>query len=48
MRRQDLVRFGEYLKPWQEKPTDDPKYLIFPIPNQQLAANPNLEQNPGY
>ena len=48
MRRQDLVRFGEYLKPWQEKPVDDPKYLIFPIPNQQLAANPNLVQNPGY
>lgn len=48
MRRQDLIRFGEFLKPWQEKPTDDPKYLIFPIPNQQLAANPNLEQNPGY
>jgi starch-binding outer membrane protein, SusD/RagB family len=47
-RRQDLIRFGKFLNPWQEKPTDDPKYLLFPIPNQQLAANPNLEQNPGY
>lgn len=47
-RRQDLIRFGKFLQPWQEKPTDDPKYLLFPIPNQQLAANPNLEQNPGY
>ena len=47
-RRTDLIRFGKYLNPWQEKPTDDPKYLIFPIPNQQLAANPNLVQNPGY
>lgn len=47
-RRQDLIRFGKFLTPWQEKPTDDPKYLLFPIPNQQLAANPNLEQNPGY
>lgn len=47
-RRTDLQRFGVYLKPWQYKPTDDPKNLIFPIPNQALAANPNLKQNPGY
>ena len=47
-RRQDLIRFGKFLQPWQEKPTDDPKYLLFPIPNGQLAANPNLSQNPGY
>lgn len=48
MRKQDLIRFGKFLQPWQEKPTDDPKYLWFPIPNQQLSANPNLVQNPGY
>lgn len=47
-RREDLIRFGKFLAPWQEKPTDDPKYLLFPIPNGQLAANPNLTQNPGY
>ena len=47
-RRQDLIRFGKFLTPWQEKPTDDPKYLLFPIPNGQLAANSNLNQNPGY
>lgn len=47
-RRQDLIRFGKYLQPWQEKPTDDPKYLLFPIPSEQLAVNPNLTQNPGY
>ena len=47
-RRTDLIRFGKYLTPWQEKPTDDPKYLLFPIPNQQLSANPNLVQNPNY
>lgn len=47
-RRQDLIRFGKFLQPWQEKPTDDPKYLLFPIPNEQLAVNPNLTQNPGY
>ncbi|NNV53826.1 RagB/SusD family nutrient uptake outer membrane protein [Limnovirga soli] len=48
MRKQDLIRFGKFLQPWQEKPSDDPKYLWFPIPNQQLSANPNLVQNPGY
>lgn len=47
-RRQDLIRFGKFLNPWQEKPTDDPKYLLMAIPNQQLAVNPNLTQNPGY
>jgi starch-binding outer membrane protein, SusD/RagB family len=47
-RRTDLIRFGVYLKPWGLKPTDDPKNLVFPIPNQALAANPNLIQNPGY
>lgn len=47
-RRQDLIRFGKFLQPWQEKPVSDPKYLIFPIPSEQLAVNPNLTQNPGY
>jgi starch-binding outer membrane protein, SusD/RagB family len=47
-RRQDLIRFGKFLQPWQEKPTDDPKYLVFPIPAEQLAVNPNLTQNEGY
>jgi hypothetical protein len=48
-RRQDMIRFGKYLGPIEQGPTSsDPKYLIFPIPNQQLAVNPNLTQNPGY
>lgn len=47
IRRQDLIRFGKFLIPWQEKPTDDPKYLVFPIPDNQLG-NTNLVQNPGY
>ncbi len=47
-RRSDLLRFGKFLQAWQEKPASDPKYLLFPIPNRSLAANPNLEQNPGY
>ncbi|MEP6711434.1 MAG: RagB/SusD family nutrient uptake outer membrane protein, partial [Ferruginibacter sp.] len=48
-RRQDLIRFGKFLQPMQEKPdASDPKYLLFPIPNGQVAANPNLLQNAGY
>ena len=48
-RRQDLIRFGKFLDARPTKPqASDPKYLLFPIPNQQIAANPNLVQNPGY
>jgi starch-binding outer membrane protein, SusD/RagB family len=47
-RKQDLIRFGKFLLPWQEKAASDPKFLYFPIPNGQLAANPNLTQNPGF
>jgi len=48
-RRQDLIRFGKFLGPFQEKDYEsDPKYLLFAIPNQQLAVNPNLTPNPGY
>ncbi len=47
-RRTDLERFSVYNTIWQYKPTDDPKYLLFPIPSQALAANPNLKQNAGY
>lgn len=47
-RRQDLIRFGVFLKPWALKTTDDAKNLLFPIPSDQLIANPNLKQNPGY
>ncbi|MEM8565950.1 MAG: RagB/SusD family nutrient uptake outer membrane protein [Bacteroidota bacterium] len=47
-RRTDLIRFGKYNDPWWEKPASDPTRNIFPIPRQQLDANPNLVQNPGY
>jgi len=47
-RRQDLIRFGVYLKPWALKTADDAKNLLFPIPSDQLIANSNLKQNPGY
>jgi hypothetical protein len=47
-RRSDLIRFGVYLSDWQYKQVNDPRNLVFPIPSQALAANPNLTQNPGY
>ncbi|HLO80072.1 MAG TPA: RagB/SusD family nutrient uptake outer membrane protein [Chitinophagaceae bacterium] len=49
-RRNDQVRFGTFLNPvGPTRPTKSGnERLIFPIPNQQLAVNPNLEQNPGY
>lgn len=47
-RRQDLIRFKKYLVAWQEKPTDNERNLLFPIPSDQLAVNANLTQNPGY
>jgi hypothetical protein len=37
-----------YLSAWKYKAADDPKYLVFPIPNQALSVNPNLKQNDGY
>ena len=48
-RRTDMIRFGKFLAPFQEKPnTSGPERLLFPIPAAALAVNPNLEQNPGY
>lgn len=48
-RRQDMIRFGRFLAPSQEKPTTSgPERLVFPIPATALAVNPNLKQNPGY
>lgn len=47
-RRNDLIRFGKWLQAWQLKSASDPKRLLFPIPSDQLALNPNLVQNPGY
>lgn len=48
-RRQDLIRFGQYTQPWQFKTvqTDD-RYVLMPIPQGQIGANPLLTQNPGY
>lgn len=49
-RRQDAIRFGTFgdaRKPQKAKDADD-HWQIFPIPQNQHIANPNLKQNPGY
>lgn len=50
-RRNDLIRFGQYLRAWEFKgstETGNSTRLLFPIPLPQLLANSNLVQNPGY
>lgn len=47
-RRQDLIRFGGYTAPWAFKVARPDQYVLMPIPQSQLDANPNLTQNPGY
>ena len=54
-RRQDLIRFGEYTTRTDAasgiiggKQASPDYYVLFPIPQTQIDANPNLTQNPGY
>lgn len=47
-RRQDLIRFDQYLRPWNLKEAGTDKLKIFPIPIADVLANPNIVQNPGY
>jgi len=47
-RRNDLIRFGQFEKPWGIKTDVNPDHRIFPIPNSQIQLNSQLIQNPGY
>ncbi len=49
-RRQDMIRFGKFGSKYGFKPGADitTTLTLFPIPKQQLDANKNLKQNPGY
>jgi starch-binding outer membrane protein, SusD/RagB family len=47
-RRQDLIRAGQFTRPWSFKQAGQPHRLLFPIPQTQVDANPLLVQNPGY
>jgi len=53
-RRQDMIRFpgneGEtrFNDSWWEKSVSEAYRNVFPIPEEQINANSNLNQNPGY
>lgn len=48
-RRTDMIRFGTFLAPFDQKPTTTPEFrVVYPIPQQALDTNPNLTQNFGY
>ena len=46
--RNTTIRFGHYEDPWFLKTDADLNKRWFPIPQDQLQANTNLKQNPGY
>ena len=49
VRRPDLIRFGKYNNPVNERSTKSDAYkVVYPIPNQAVSSNPNLKQNFGY
>ena len=48
VRRQDLIRFDQFLRAWNLKNAGDDHLKIFPVPTADVLANPNLVQNPGY
>ena len=47
-RRTDMIRFDKWNLPWWEKQASQPFRALFPIPQNQINANPSLVQNPGY
>lgn len=51
IRRNDLIRFGQFTKDWPYKDAGavgDENRNLFPIPAGAILSNPNLVQNPGY
>ncbi len=48
-RRSDMIRFDKYNEPTIFKPWVSEEFRrLYPIPKDQLDANPNLDPNPGY
>jgi hypothetical protein len=47
-RRQDLIRHGKFTAAWSFKPASAAHKILMPIPQNQIDANPQLTQNPGY
>ncbi|GFZ38695.1 RagB/SusD family nutrient uptake outer membrane protein [Bacteroides nordii] len=48
VRRQDLIRFGEFTKAITDRPKSQAYKTVFPIHEKTLSVNKNLSQNPGY
>ncbi|MFO7824936.1 MAG: RagB/SusD family nutrient uptake outer membrane protein [Cyclobacterium sp.] len=49
LRRQDLIRHGKFIELANERGKNAFDYhVLFPIPQNEIDRNPNLEQNPGY
>jgi hypothetical protein len=49
LRRIDLIRFGKFNEPWEQKGDNaDPYRVLFSIPQLAIDSNPNLKQNSGY
>ena len=47
--RQDMIRFGTFLKPSLWKENTSPEHTkLFPIPYDAYQTNNNIIQNPGY
>lgn len=48
-RRTDMIRFGVFNAPVEERPNASDGYkVVYPIPAISLSSNPNLKQNFGY
>jgi len=48
-RRNDLIRFGKFNDPVDQRPAQtDKTRTLYPIPQRAVDTNPNLKQNPGY
>jgi hypothetical protein len=48
-RRNDLIRFGKFNDPVDQRPNaSDKNRTLYPIPQRAIDSNPNLKQNPGY
>lgn len=48
VRRQDMIRFGVFTNAYGFTPSAAATKTLLPIPQSQINANPNLDQNPGY
>lgn len=49
-RRTDLIRWGSFTTEqwWDHQPSNSEHLKRFPVPNEAIAGNNNLAQNPGY